>query len=122
MVLIHSNGPPSHHPKESLEHLFELLAATPLDRKFEAYGNFIYAAGSHRHGFRKPGLRDAPRRDKVVHIWGNFLHVSHVFNISTNDKPLLRRLHRAIRANQKRPDYLTQPSTPPSSASSPAPT
>jgi hypothetical protein len=108
-TLINSNGPPSHHPKESLDHLFDLLATEPLDRKFEEFGNFLYAAGSHRHGFVKAELRDAARRDKLVHVWGNFLNVSHVFNISTNDKPLLQRLSRAIRANQNRPDYLSQP-------------
>jgi hypothetical protein len=105
---IHSNGIP-HHPTASLDDLFHLLATEPLDRKFEAFGNFIYAAGSHRHGFTQPDLRAAARRDKLVHVWGNFLHRSHVFNISTNDKPLLQRLHHAIRSNQKRPDYLSQP-------------
>lgn len=109
ILLINSNGPPSHHPKKSLDTLFDLLATEPLDRKFEEFGNFLYAAGSQRHGFRKPELRVAARRDKLVHVWGNFLNVSHVFNISTNDKPLLHRLHRAIRANQNRPDYLSQP-------------
>jgi hypothetical protein len=111
ILLINSNGPPSHHPQESLDLLFDLLATEPLDRKFEQFGNFLYAAGSQRHGFVNPELRDAARRDKLVHVWGNFLHRSHVFSISTNDKQLLQRLSRAIRANQKRADYLSQPET-----------
>lgn len=74
--------------------LLELLENHPLDREFEKYGNFIKT-----YHEMKP---------KVVNFWGNFLGVSHVFNIDSNDPRIIETLTKAIRANQQRQDYLRQ--------------
>ena len=93
MIEIIANG--SHFTGEkpdTLDELCEVLASEPLDRDFEAFGNFV--------------LSDAY---PVIRFWGNFANVSHVFSIDTDDGVTINRLTKAIRANQKRPDYLSQP-------------
>ena len=80
--------------QDSVERLVEIMGETPLDRSFENYGNFIYADDS---------VPD------VVCFFGNFFHLSHVFNIETNSNELVETLTAAIQANQRRGDYLSQP-------------
>lgn len=79
-----------------IDELLSRLAAEPLDRTFEdeRFGNFAYA--------------DEDVAD-VVCFFGNFKHYSHVFNIRSNDPSLIEALTTAIRANQQRHDYLSQP-------------
>lgn len=109
MTKIISNGSGSIYP---IEALVERLQTEPLDRKFERFGNFFYAAASPSKGFGKqtPGFDGTPDTPPAgeVHFFGNFLHTSHVFNIRTTDRQLMRQLSKLIRANQKRPDYLVQ--------------
>lgn len=104
-----SNGSGSIGP---IDDLVQRLQNEPLDRKFERFGNFFYAAASPSKGFGKQsaGFNGTPHNSPVgeVHFFGNFLHTSHVFNIATTDRPLMRQLSKLIRANQKRPDYLVQ--------------
>jgi len=104
---ITSNGSGSVQP---IEALFARLESEPLDNRFEDYGNFFYAAASPSKGFGKPsaGYKGYIPKPREVRFFGNFLRTSHVFNIATNDKALIQRLAKAIRANQKRPDYLAQ--------------
>ena len=73
----------------SVDELLDVLARETLDPRFEKYGNFI--------------LRD----ETPLRFWGNFLSVSHVFSIDTDDAALIERLTAAIRANQQRPAYQT---------------
>lgn len=77
---------------DPIETLFKVLAEHPLSRVFEAYGNFI-----------------GPREDGHTGFWGNFHELSCVFNIVTDDPDLVARLTKAIRDNQRRADYLSQP-------------
>jgi len=42
------------------------------------------------------------RVSRTVGYFGNFRTISHVFNILTDDPAVIRRLSRAIRANQRR--------------------
>jgi hypothetical protein len=80
---------------ENVEFLLALLANEPLDRKFEAYGNFAQNLGNEG----RPG---------AVRFFGNFFTCSNVFRIDTDDPTLIERLLAAIRVNQLRPDYLAQ--------------
>ena len=91
---INSNGSKwAGQEQDTIETLIEVLGETPLDRSFEAYGNFAYK------------LEGAPGN---VRFFGNFLHQSHVFNIDSDDQSVISRLTKAIRLNQKREDYLSQ--------------
>lgn len=72
--------------------LIEVLAREPLDRTFEKYGNFAINEGNG-----------------IVRFFGNFLTVSHVFNIRTDDPELVATLIAAIKANKRMPAYQAQP-------------
>ena len=74
------------------DELLAVIAAEPLSRTFELYGNFVIDKG-----------------DGGTRFWGNFAAVSHVFCIDTNDPALVERLTTAIRANQQTAAYLAQP-------------
>jgi len=76
---------------DTIDTLCEVLQAEPLNRIFEPFGNFI--------------IHDAI----MVRFWGNFLNLSHVFSIDTDEPALIERLTGLIRANQQRPDYRSQP-------------
>lgn len=91
-------------PSDTPEQLLEMLAKEPLDRSFERYSSFCYRP-FHDDGKRKPLYPDNPN---IRTFFGNFFRVSYVFNLDTDDADLIRRLRRAIRANQKRADYLSQ--------------
>ena len=89
----------------SLEGLFQLLAEHPLDRRFEAYGDFLEAPV-----WSEPTDDWAPDgSDGEVHVSGNFLTYSHTFSITTSDPSLIERFRVALELNLARPDYLTQP-------------
>lgn len=87
---------------DSIEALFARLETDPLDRTFEAYGNFIIADPVNMRG--EPMLPAGG-----VSFFGNFHTYSHVFNIDATDADLIARLTTAIRKNQQRADYLSQP-------------
>ena len=95
MIRINSNGSKwlGQEP-DSIEDLFAVLAEYMLNPMFEDYGNFIMAL--------YPKL---PSQKGVVRFWGNFLTVSHVFSIDTDEPELIENLTKAIRLNQERPDY-----------------
>jgi hypothetical protein len=76
---------------DTIQKLLEVLDTHALDRTFEAFGNFV-----------------EPLETGGVSFFGNFQEVSHVFSINTTDQNLIKRLTDAIRANQQRPDYLSQ--------------
>jgi|CXWL01.1.fsa_nt_gi hypothetical protein len=102
-----------------LQTLFDRLSDTPLDPRFEAYGDFITL--NPCLGIRNPasvpswpGCTTVPQWiagprlftvEPVVHVLGNFLHWSQVFSIYTNDRPTIDRLTFAIRANQQTAAY-----------------
>lgn len=73
-----------------IEGLFERLREHPLDRIWEAYGNFECES------------------DGVTNFFGNFFTYSHVFDIRTDDPELIGRLRQAIAANKCRADYQSQ--------------
>ena len=107
-IHIESNG--SHclgDKPDSIEDLLKMLGSAPLNRLFEAYGNFYSPHpcfcdqwGNHNHTSGNEGLAG---------FFGNFFSFSHVFRIFTDDPELIRTLRAAIEANQQRADYLSQP-------------
>ena len=98
-TIINSNGSKWYgDEQDSIETLIEVLGKHPLDRGFEAYGNFIAVDPPLIKGDNMRG----------TNFFGNFLTVSHVFNIDTDDPEVIRKLTAAIRENQKRPDYREQ--------------
>jgi hypothetical protein len=78
---------------DTVDELCGVLAVEPLDRAFEAFGNFILE------------LTDD---GGLLRFWGNFAKVSHVFSIDTDEPTVIEQLTTAIRENQQRPDYLSQ--------------
>lgn len=81
---------------DTIDDLLAVLGTHALDRTFEPeqFGNFIF-----QHD-KQPG---------ITCFFGNFAELSHVFNIDTDDQNVIDLLTAAIRANQQRPDYLSQP-------------
>lgn len=91
-TVITSNG--SHWAGESPSSIDDLLAALrkhTLNRMFESYGNFYKRQGD---GWR---------------FFGNFIDVSHVFNLWSSDPKVVKPLKEAIDENRKKPEYLAQP-------------
>jgi hypothetical protein len=89
----------------TLEGLFELLGKQPLDRRFEAYGDFLEApVWSEPH---EEWGHDGSNGE--VHVCGNFLNYSHTFSLTTSDPALIERFRVALEINRARPDYLAQP-------------
>jgi len=78
---------------DTIDELLTVLEKHPLDRVFEGYGNFIHESNL----------------DNIVHFWGNFQKLSHVFNVRTDKQGVIEILTQAIRQNQTMPDYLNQP-------------
>ncbi|MBX3583245.1 MAG: hypothetical protein KF810_15250 [Rhizobiaceae bacterium] len=76
---------------DSIETLLDVLAHHPLNRMFERV--FIENLGNGSWRFH-----------------GNFLTVSHVFDIRSDDPETVRLLTRAINANRRMPGFRSQPS------------
>lgn len=101
MINIRSNGSTwAGEELDTIEALLATLASEPLDRRFEDCGNFVIT---------DPELVDGTVMVGITNFFGNFLTVSHVFNIDTDDAELISTLTAAILANQERPDYRSQP-------------
>lgn len=90
MIEIISNGSKwAGEPPDPIEHLFEALRTETLDPVFENYGGFFWYD-------RETGLATA---------WGNFLAVSHVFQIE-GTLAEMRPLALALKVARHRPEYL----------------
>lgn len=76
---------------DDIETLLCLLARYPLNRTFERA--FIEDRGGNAKRFH-----------------GNFLEISHVFDIRSNDPEVVGRLTEAIKANRRLPGFRAQPS------------
>lgn len=112
-TIIRSNG--SHclgSGPDTIETLLEILAQHPLRREFEQFGDFYQPVphlcdqfGAHNHTSELEGL---------ANFFGNFLGLTHVFDVYTDDAELIEKLRAAIQANKSRSDYLSQPEPKPS--------
>lgn len=103
---------------EDLDQFVEVLENYPLDRRFEAFGNFIIKNPSGCTTGVNPFtyetvyiLNDEPLYPglNVTQFWGNFYNLSHVFCITTDEPEIIKKLTKAIRKNQKKAEYLAQP-------------
>lgn len=105
MIEILSNGSKwAGQEPDSIDVLLDVLNREPLDPTFENCGDFIDPSPT----WGKYGTTPSPYPDNpnVVSFFGNFLKVSHVFNIHTDDTEIIEKLTVAIRANQQRTDYI----------------
>jgi hypothetical protein len=73
---------------DSLETLLEVLRTETLDPRFEERGSFVTRT-----------------RTGTVRIFGNFLTVSHVFNIEGTEEEMAEAIN-AIEANKRNERYL----------------
>jgi hypothetical protein len=89
----------------TLEGLFELLAVQPLDRSFEAYGDYLEAPV-----WLTPSEVDwAPDgSDGEVSFEGNFYEYSRTFSITTNDPDMIERFRVALELNRAMPGFVEQ--------------
>ena len=107
MIKILSNGSRwAGEEPDSIENLLEVLREHPLDRSFEHYGNFVDTSPLWGPDGTSPN--PYPDNPGVVVYSGNFSNLSHGFNIHTDEPEVIALLTDAIRANQQRPDYLSQ--------------
>lgn len=127
MVIVKSNGSKwQGEPLDAISDLINVLRSTPLDPKFEEFGNFIMPA----HGNKWSGQRNEageriavstgplhPEAPGALSFWGNFSLISHVFNVTTDEPDLIDRLTKAIRQNQATPHYVELKKLLPSQAS-----
>lgn len=92
MTRIVHNGPGGGHPAGTIDDLLAVLRVATLDPRFEDCGNF-----------RNDAPEGAP--PGTIVFWGNFLDVSHLFRIETDEADLAERLGAAIEANKATPTY-----------------
>jgi len=83
----------------TIEELKEILKNNTLDPVFEQYGNFVDRAPKW----------DNPESSKqfkgCASIFGNFLTLSHVFHIITDDEQIIGEIEALVAENKKRPEY-----------------
>lgn len=100
-TIIYANGSKyAGQDPDDLETLFGVLATEPLNPLFEHYGDFCEDGG---HAFDTLEHNERWRGYWLFH--GNFLNVSHVFRVYTNDASVADRLLAAIRANKATDAY-----------------
>lgn len=83
---------------DTKENILKDLAEYTLDPVFEEYRNFVYM----------PTWCDEEVAEKykgLTAISGNFLKLSHAFNLLTDDEELIKELTEAIRKNQETNEY-----------------
>lgn len=100
ILVINSNGSKWYGQQpDTIEDLLNVLENHPLDPMFEEYGNFISE-------YKPLKITDENKHLLgCVSFFGNFLTLSHVFNIVTNDEEVINKLATAIRNNQQRRGY-----------------
>ena len=100
MIKIISNGSKFYGQEpDTIEILLDVLNKETLDPIFEKYGNFIQ---------RKPNWLKKETAEKYkgcAVISGNFVSLSHVFNIITDDEELIQKLEQAINNNKQTAEY-----------------
>ncbi len=121
-TIIRSNG--SHwmgEEPDSIEKLIEVLKSHPLERRHLSCGDYIQTNPIWVHSdfntvdeetgqIVKCYIASDEQPEKGAYCFsGNFFDLSHVFDIYTTDKRVIRKLTKAIEENLKRPDFLSQP-------------
>jgi hypothetical protein len=104
-TVIHYIGQHASPGKRSLEDLFEMLAEHPLDRTFEAYGDYLEPpvwSKPPQDGWAEDGS------DGEFSFWGNLFDWAYTFNLTTNDPELIERIRAAVEQNRARADFQAQ--------------
>ena len=89
-------------PPDTIDKLLEVLSRHTLDPRFEKYGNFVCADTSDKY-IRDGHLQAIPG---AFRFFGNFIDISHVFNIRTDEPAIIKALTDAIEANKQTQAYL----------------
>ena len=96
-TIVHSNGSKwAGQEPDSVETLLSVLNKHTLDRRF---GSF-WTRSKIGDRWAKPGM---------VRFFGNFIDLSHVFSIDTDEPELIERITKAICRNRQKPEYRKQP-------------
>lgn len=108
-VIILSNGSKwAGQEPDTIEDLLDVLATSPLDRRFENYGNFYTPMGECKFCDDRGVHNHSTEMEGMAHFGGNFFELSHVFSIYTDEQGVIDKLLAAVQGNQKRDDYLEQ--------------
>ena len=102
-IIISNGSRMASESRATIDELIEVLKEDPLDLTFMRYGGFVdccpVAASS-----RIPLYPDGYEM-----FWGNFIKVSHVFHIVTNDPEVIAALHAGISVNLSRQQMTSFP-------------
>lgn len=87
---------------DTIDTLLEVLSKHTLDPRFERYGDFVRADTPDIY------IRDGHSQviPGAVRFFGNFIDISHVFNIRTDETVIIKALTDAIAANKQTQAYL----------------
>ena len=101
MLEIISNGSKWNGEKpDSIDILIEVLKDYALDPMFEECGDFV----NHNPTWLNPEAKE--KYKNCTEIFGNFLTLSHVFNIITDDKNIIDKLAKCIQDNKSTGEYI----------------
>ena len=101
-TIIHSNGSKwIGESLDSIDQLIEVLASHTLDPKFEQYGCFVQTDNE----ISWPDGSPDHWTPAMYQFFGNFLELSHVFRIDSDDPDVKRRLCAAIHDNRQTDAY-----------------
>lgn len=84
---------------DTIKELKETLKNYTLDPAFEPYGNFVNRAPEWEN------IEYHERFKGCTTIFGNFLTLSHVFNIIADDELLISEIEELVAQNITRPEY-----------------
>jgi hypothetical protein len=84
---------------DTIETLLDTLSKHSLDPVFEKYGNFVNRTPKWLNS------KSAEKYQGCTSIHGNFMGVSHAFNIITDEPELIEKINSAINKNKQTPEY-----------------
>jgi hypothetical protein len=100
MLEINSNGSKWAGQKpDTIEELLNVLDKYTLDPTFEKYGNFI----NNNPIWVKPKAKE--KYKGCTQIFGNFITISHVFNITTDEPDVIEAITAAVNRNKETTEY-----------------
>lgn len=100
MLKIISNGSKFYGEQpDTIEKLLEVLKTETLDPMYEQYGNFV----NHNPKWLRKDIQE--KYNGCTQIHGNFMTISHSFDVITDEPETIEALTNAIRNNQKSTEY-----------------
>ena len=101
LFINYKDSMPLEEQSKIISELKENLKNNTLNPVFELYGNFVNRAPKWIYP------ESSERFKGCTSIFGNFLTLSHVFHIMTDDEQLIGELEELVAENKKRPEYQT---------------